>query len=158
MNWAMREASIGGTAKIQIPALFLFNNVGLGVFQHTKLHNLTMKNAIRRYAFLAFLTSCILLTISSCSNTNDYEIYGSIHGVVTDYSSGDPLENATILLSPGGISKKTDATGYYKFENLESQQYTLTVQKQGYQPNRKTISVVTGEDLQVDIQLATIPE
>ena len=97
-------------------------------------------------------------TMSSCSNSNDYEIFGSIYGCITDHADGKPLDNASILLSPSGITKLTDATGYFKFENLDAQQYTITVQKQGYQPNRKTITAVAGEDLQVDIQLISIPQ
>ncbi|MDE6792216.1 MAG: carboxypeptidase-like regulatory domain-containing protein [Muribaculaceae bacterium] len=116
-----------------------------------------MKNAIRRYSLLTLISSSIFLFISGCSNSNEYEIFGSIHGTVSDHITGDPLENATVIISPGGISKNTDAAGYYKFDNLDTQQYTLTVQKQGYQPNRKTVYSISGEDLQVDIQLSPIP-
>ncbi|MDE7461526.1 MAG: carboxypeptidase-like regulatory domain-containing protein [Muribaculaceae bacterium] len=117
-----------------------------------------MKNFSWRFSIPSIISLFILLLISSCSNSNDFEIFGSIHGVVTDHADGSPLDNATILLSPGGITKQTDASGHYNFDNLESQQYTLTVQRQGYQPNRKTISAIAGEDLQVDIQLISIPQ
>lgn len=130
----------------------------MGESSNKQILHLKMKNVIWRYSIPSFFSLFILLFISSCSNSNDYEIFGSIHGVVTDYANGVPIENATILLSPGGITKQTDASGYYKFDNLESQQYTLTIQKNGYQPNRKTISAIAGEDLQVDIQLTTIPQ
>ncbi|MDE6271258.1 MAG: carboxypeptidase-like regulatory domain-containing protein [Muribaculaceae bacterium] len=117
-----------------------------------------MKKAIRSsVAIILFVMGCIGIA-TSCSNSNDYEIFGAIHGTVTDSSSGAPLENASITLSPSGQTKQTDASGYYKFDNLEIQQYTLTVQKQGYQPNRKTMTAVSGEDLQVDIQLTAIPQ
>lgn len=117
-----------------------------------------MKNVIGRFCFFTLLASGFIALISSCANSNDYEIFGSIHGVVTDYSTGQPLDNATIVLSPGGISKNSDASGYYRFENLEAGQYTITVQKQGYQANRKTVSAVSGEDYQVDIHLTPIPQ
>lgn len=117
-----------------------------------------MKHALRRSCLFTLFFSSLLAFFSGCSNSNDYEIFGSIHGVVSDSSNGQPLENATILLSPSGLTKNTDATGYYKFENLETQQYTLTVQKQGYQPNRKTVTTISGEDLQVDILLTPIPQ
>lgn len=117
-----------------------------------------MKKAILKTFLIAILLVVTAVTISSCSNSNDYEIFGSIHGCITDQMNGEPLENASILLSPSGITKQTDATGFFKFENLDAQQYTITVQKQGYQPNRKTITVVAGEDMQVDIQLIAIPQ
>lgn len=116
-----------------------------------------MTTAIRRFWPFILLLSVTPILISSCSNSNDYDVFGSIHGVITDYSSGLPLENASILISPGGLTKQTDASGYFRFENLEAEQYTLTVQKQGYQPNRKTVSAISGEDIQVDIQLTPIP-
>ena len=107
---------------------------------------------------LPLLASGFLAFVSSCSNTNDYEIFGSIHGTVTDFSSGQPLENATVVLSPTGLSKSTDTDGYFKFESLETQQYTITVQKQGYQPNRKTVTAIAGEDIQADVQITPIPK
>ena len=117
-----------------------------------------MKKAILKTSLITILSVVTAATISSCSNSNDYEIFGSIHGCVTDHTDGKPLENASILLTPSGVTKLTDATGFFKFENLDAQQYTLTVQKQGYQPNRKTITAVAGEDFQIDVQLIPIPQ
>ncbi|MDE6485848.1 MAG: carboxypeptidase-like regulatory domain-containing protein [Duncaniella sp.] len=114
--------------------------------------------AFRKLFFITFLASGLLCLISSCSNSNDYEIFGAIHGRVTDYETGAPLDNATLTLSPSGLSKQTDASGYYEFKNLEPMQYTITIQHQGYQPNRKTVYATSGEDHQVDAQLRPIPE
>ena len=101
----------------------------------------------------------VLLVFSvSCSNTNDYDFFAKIQGTVTDYQTGEPLQNASITLSPSGISMQTDADGFYRFEGLDIQQYTVTVQKMGYQPNRKTITALSGETHQVDIQLTIIPQ
>lgn len=100
----------------------------------------------------------LLFCMSGCSGSDDYEIFTKIHGTVTDYQTGASLENASVTLSPSGTSKHTDANGYYRFEELDAQQYTITVQKSGYQPNRKTITAVSGETQQVDIQLTVIPQ
>ena len=100
----------------------------------------------------------LLFCMSGCSGSDDYEIFAAIHGTVTDYASGMPLENATVVLSPSGISQKTDANGYYKFDGLDALQYTITVQKSGYQPNRKTITAVSGKAQQADVQLTVIPQ
>ena len=101
---------------------------------------------------------CILhLFLDSCANNNDYEIFGAVHGYVTDFTNGLPLENATVVLSPTGQTQKTDAGGYYRFNNLEIQQYTITVQKNDYQPDRKIFSAISGEDYKIDIQLKPIP-
>ncbi|MCH5174733.1 MAG: carboxypeptidase regulatory-like domain-containing protein [Prevotellaceae bacterium] len=99
-----------------------------------------------------------LVFVTSCSSTNDYEIFAKIQGHVTDYQTGEPLQNASVTLSPLGLSKQTDSNGFYQFEGLDAQQYTVTVQKLDYQPNRKTVTAISGEIQQVDIQLTIIPK
>ncbi len=99
-----------------------------------------------------------LFLMSECSGSDDYEIFAKIHGTVTDYQTGVPLGNASVTLSPAGLTRQTDANGYYIFEELDAQQYTITVQKADYQPNRKTVTAISGEMQQVDIQLTIIPK
>lgn len=108
---------------------------------------------------LKCIFTVILLAFAvSCSSSDDYEIFAKIQGIVTDYQTGEPISNASITLSPSGLSKQTDASGFYQFTDLDIQQYTLTVQKSGYQPNRKTITAISGETMLVDIQLTIIPK
>lgn len=104
--------------------------------------------------------ACVMLQLcmTGCANDNDYEIFGAVHGHITDYDTGQPLENASVVLSPTGQTQKTDAGGFYQFENLQVQQYTITVQKSGYQPDRKFFTAISGEDYQIDIQLKPIPQ
>ena len=155
----MREASKRRTATDTDSCAFLFNTRRIGeTYGNYHNYNLTMKNAVSRFFFITFLALALSCLMSGCSNTNDYEVYGAIHGCVTNYETGAPLDNATITLSPSGLSKQTDAAGYFEFKNLEPMQYTLTVQKQGYQPNRKTVTTMSGEDFQTDVQLKPIPE
>lgn len=106
-----------------------------------------MKKAIQSSILITLFVLGVCAFAASCSNTDDYEIFGAIHGLVTDSSDGLPLDNATVVLSPSGQTKQTDASGNFHFGNLEIQQYTLTVQKQGYQPNLTTVTVVSGEGL-----------
>lgn len=108
---------------------------------------------VLKCAFAVMLLACI----TGCSSSDDYEIFAKIQGTVTDYQTGAPLENASVILSPSGLSKQTDVNGNYQFGELDAQQYTITVQKSGYQPNRKTITAISGETQQVDIQLTVIP-
>ena len=108
---------------------------------------------------LKCLFAVMLLAFAvGCSSNDYYEIFAKIQGVVTDYETGALLENASVTLSPSGLSRQTDASGQYSFSDLDVQQYTVTVQKSGYQPNRKTVTAVSGETLQVDVQLNRIPK
>lgn len=100
----------------------------------------------------------LLIGVAGCSGADDYEVFSCIRGSVTDYQTGELLENAVVTLSPSGLSQQTNADGFYEFYKLDAQQYTLTVQKAGYQPNRKTVVAVSGETHTVDIQLTAIPK
>jgi len=111
------------------------------------------KNVLK-CAFAIILQACLV----NCSSSDDYEIFAKIQGTVTNYQTGAPLENASVTLSPSGFSQQTDANGNYQFTELDAQQYTVTVQKSGYKPNRKTITAISGETQQVDIQLTVIPQ
>ena len=106
-----------------------------------------------------WLLCCICLLggmCVACSDDDDFEIYSTLYGVVTDYTTGEPVEGATLTLSPSSYTQKSDAAGAYRFEKLDAQQYTITVQKTGYQPNRKTITAVSGEEMEINIPLTKI--
>lgn len=107
-----------------------------------------------RLVGLGCLVACLCC---GCSN-NDYEIYTAIYGVISDRETGEPLENASVVLSPSGLTKQTGADGAYCFEGLDAQQYTLTAQKFGYQTNRKLITAISGERMEVNIQLSQIQQ
>ena len=95
----------------------------------------------------------LLACLSGCSSSDDYEIFAKIHGTVTDYQTGLPLENASVTLSPSGLSRQTDMNGYFQFDELDAQQYTITAQKTGYVTNRKSVSAISGEDVEVNISI-----
>ncbi|MDE5594325.1 MAG: carboxypeptidase-like regulatory domain-containing protein [Muribaculaceae bacterium] len=105
----------------------------------------------------AFVAAALIF-ISGCSGSDDYEIFATIQGTVTDYETGAVLDNATVTLTPSGLSRQTDASGFYRFNELDAKQYTLTVQKAGYQPNRRTVTTNSGQTHQVDVQLKVIPQ
>ena len=88
----------------------------------------------------------------SCSK-EEQDSFGSLYGVVTDKLTGDPLNNVTVTLSPGGTTKITGSDGLFEFNELTPQQYTITVQKSGYESNRKTLSAVVGEKVQANITM-----
>ena len=119
-----------------------------------------MKKLSARYSewLKCTFAAMLLVCLTGCSSSDDYEIFAKIHGTVTDYQTGLPLENATVTLSPSGQSMQTDANGAYLFEELDAQQYTITAQKAGYQPNRKTVIAISGGTQQADIQLTVIPQ
>lgn len=115
-----------------------------------------MKKLLKKAA-LCLVGVCLCIGLcEGCSDKDDYEVYAVLHGVVTDYNTGEPIENAAVTLSPSSHTQKTDLTGNYRFEQLDARQYTITVQKADYRPNRKTITAVSGEETEVHIALEKI--
>ena len=94
----------------------------------------------------------IILSISGCE-TYEYNYYGSVTGIVTDTETNSPISNASVLLMPGSMACQTQIDGVFVFSDLEEGQYTISVTKDGYQSNRKTLNVISGEDINTSIQM-----
>ncbi len=114
----------------------------------------------RRVLFSSIGCLCLMSGVitSGCSNSDDYDVFATLNGSVSDYVTGEPLENASVVLSPSNQTKQTGADGVFVFDGLEAKQYTITVQKAGYQPNRKVVTAISGESVDIKIQLTQIPE
>ncbi len=97
-----------------------------------------------------------LFILTACSKT-EVDIFSILHGVVCDYESGDPVTGCSVVLSPGGFTKITGNDGYFEFQGLTPQQYTVTVQKTGYVTNRKSVTAITGENTEINITITKQP-
>lgn len=106
--------------------------------------------------FAAIVISALLF--NSCGNDYTLDIYGSISGQVTDFTSGEPLINAQVTLIPGAKTTQTGSDGSFSFSGLDEGQYVVSVQKNGYQSNRKNVTVVSGETVSVVVPLTIIPK
>ena len=104
---------------------------------------------MKKFLFLCLMALPLLF---SCSK-EEQESFGTLYGVVSDTRTGDPLSNVTVTLSPGGTTKLTGSDGLFEYSELTPQQYTITVQKSGYQTNRKSVSAVVGEKVQANITM-----
>jgi len=100
------------------------------------------------------LTGCVLLLVcfGSC-NKKEHEMFAMLYGIVNDHETGELIAGASVVLSPGGRTQTTGVDGRYEFLDLDPQQYTITVQKTGYQTNRKTVTAVVGEKTEANIPL-----
>lgn len=101
---------------------------------------------------ILFLCLMALPLLFSCSK-EEQDSFGTLYGVVSDTRTGNPLSNVTVTLSPGGTTKLTGSDGLFEYTGLTPQQYTITVQKTGYQTNRKSVTAVVGEKVQVNITM-----
>lgn len=108
---------------------------------------------MKKNGLICVFAIMLMACLSGCSSSDDYEIFAAIHGTVTDYQTGEPIENASVVLSPSGLSKQTDVNGYFQFDELDAQQYTVTVQKTDYTTNRKSVTAISGENVELNITI-----
>lgn len=101
---------------------------------------------------LSILICLTFAGLSSCTHT-EYDLYSSITGTVVDVESGEPIAQATVTLAPGSLNTYTGSDGQFNFKDIDAQQYTITVQKTGYEANRKTIEAPSGETINVSITM-----
>lgn len=100
-----------------------------------------------------FLFSLIALCmLSSCAPTT-YDMFASISGTVVDATTGSPIINATVTLSPTGKNVFTGSDGLFQFNDLDPTRYTVTVQKEGYESDFLSITVYAGQDEKISITL-----
>ncbi len=102
-----------------------------------------MKNGFYLFSII------IVLALASCAKTEP-DIFGRIHGIVTDAESGEPIRTASVTLT-GGKTTTTGSDGRYDFGDLEAGEYTVQISKTGYQTNTKRVNVESGVTAQGDI-------
>jgi len=107
---------------------------------------------MRKLVFL-LLISAVLITLNSSCKKKERDMFAALYGVVSDFATGTTISDASVLLSPSGKTITTGSDGKFEFEKLEPQQYTITIQKTGYQTNRKTVTAVVGERVEVNVTL-----
>ncbi len=101
---------------------------------------------------------CLLLTIfyiASCTQPV-VEVFGSISGYVVDEDSGAAIGGARVTLTPTGSSQVTSTDGEFLFDNLDAQEYTLSIKKDGYKDLSQKVSVKAGVTSSVQVAMSPI--
>lgn len=103
---------------------------------------------------LLVLALSILIIGISCDNesgvSNDYK--GNISGTIRN-QSGDPIQNAELILAPIGLFKLSDESGRFTFNNLKSDVYSLTIRKESYLTQTIDVKVENNKISIVDLIL-----
>lgn len=103
------------------------------------------------------LTIALAILLGSCSN--DVEMsYGTIFGVVSDSETGEPVRNASVILSPGNLTTTTGNDGNYQFDKINEGTYKLQVSSYGYKTISRQISVMGNSQSMCDILLVPAQE
>lgn len=99
-----------------------------------------------------YLTVLIPLLFIGCE-TRIIDITGTLSGTVVEKATGDIIAGALVTLAPGGKNSYTGMDGFFEFQDLEAQQYDITVQATGYRSDFKRITIVAGATERVKIAL-----
>lgn len=98
------------------------------------------------------------LLFAACAEDLKDEIpVGRISGIVSDKNTGEPVATVSATLSPGGNSTVTGSDGSFEFVELSPGEYTVNINKEGYNGNNKTVTVVEGQTTQAHLLIERIP-
>lgn len=108
-------------------------------------------NKLIKFAALS-LICCLFF---GCAPEDETEKLGTIYGIVTDFSSGEPISNANVRLNPRGETTLTGMDGTFEFVDLPSGSYSLSLSKNGYVDldDDYVIKIENGNSVQRAIQL-----
>ena len=86
---------------------------------------------------LTLVLSIIILLFVS----NGCQRFATIHGTIRDSETDKLLEGVSVEIRPNGEKKTTESDGRYMFNELDPDQYTITVSKTGYKTTYETVTV-----------------
>jgi tetratricopeptide (TPR) repeat protein len=86
---------------------------------------------------------------------------GLLSGRITDSETGEPIEGARVVFenptaNPPRMEQTTDANGNYRVLGLNSGQWMLTVEAEGYDPNPGPVNVRQANNPNVDVPMNRI--
>lgn len=102
---------------------------------------------------LFFALLCGVIAIFSSCEPVTFDTFGTLSGTVVEMNTGDVIAGALITLSPSGKNTYTGTDGFFEFQDLDAQQYTVTVQADGYSTNRKTVTIIAGATERINVTL-----
>ncbi len=99
-----------------------------------------------------FVACCIFF---GCTPEDITEKLGTIYGTVTDFSSGNPIDNVNVRLNPRGETTLTGSDGSFQFNDLPAGSYSLSLSKDDYvdMDDDYIIVVENGNSVHRDVQL-----
>lgn len=94
-----------------------------------------------------FVFVLILVSLTSAQGS------GTLRGLVTDSTSGEPLAFGNVMIADLAIGASTDDRGYFVIASVPAGSYSLLVSYVGYKSKSVSILIVDGKMTHVDIAL-----
>ncbi len=105
---------------------------------------------MKKFFILAVI--CLPIFFGSCAKKH-VNTSISIYGTVVDADTHNPIQGVLLTLMPSSRNCYTGSDGSYQFEDLNTQQYTITAQMGGYKTDRKTVTLQAGDNEEVTFAL-----
>ena len=99
-------------------------------------------------------TAALLLTLGVSAASGLAAQTGTVTGVVTDATTGQPLEGARVSLAGTPMSGLTDAGGRYLLDGVLATAYTVRVVIAGYGTRERKVTLKAGITAEADFRLA----
>lgn len=108
----------------------------------------------KSFCLFAVLAMLFCFTTSCGDGFVDYDIYGSISGIVIDRDTHEPIQSAYVSIIPGSTNTYTGYDGSFEFTGLiGGVNYTVQAQYEGYLAGRKSTTVIAGDNVNIDLLL-----
>ncbi len=112
-----------------------------------------MKRAGAAFASIAVLS---VLTAFGAPRTLAAQEPGAIRGTITDAQTAEAISGAQVMIRGTGIGTITNNEGRYLLTNVPSGRVELRVERMGYSPQARTITVAAGQTATADFQLGVM--
>jgi len=98
---------------------------------------------------------CLIASLSLTSSLAAQAQTGRISGTVLDSATAQPVALATVSVTGSRLGAQTNADGRYTIANVPAGTHQLRVQRLGFQPRERSVTVVAGETVTADVRLST---
>ena len=103
-----------------------------------------------------FVFSIICISLFFCKR-EEVILHGNLTGVVTDAATSEPIQGASVVLSPTNDTTSTGSDGTYLFKNLTPGEYEIQASKFSYNTITKNVDVLSAKTQIIDFTLNGIP-
>jgi len=106
-----------------------------------------------------FLRSCMLVTlVFSFASATAAAQGGMLAGKVINSSTGEPIPNAIVVLenpeaNPPRLEQQTDSVGGFTMLGLNSGQWSVSAEADGFQPNPGRIRIRQGRNPDIEVEM-----